>query len=93
MCFNVFLYGKTHVSYILHTKKTPCLTHCLIQRRIAQCSFVHSKKKTVFKRTRRFIGENSTLENKNSPFQKNVYLKASFKKNPTTELVGSSYPV
>jgi hypothetical protein len=24
MCFNVFLYGKTRVSYIFHTKKTQC---------------------------------------------------------------------
>jgi hypothetical protein len=23
----VFLFGKTHVSYIFHIKKTPCLTH------------------------------------------------------------------
>jgi hypothetical protein len=33
MCFNVFLYGKTHVSYILHIKKTPSLKpcfHCLL---------------------------------------------------------------
>jgi hypothetical protein len=28
MCFNVFLYGKTHVYYILHIKKTPSLTPC-----------------------------------------------------------------
>jgi predicted phosphodiesterase len=27
--FNVFLYGKTHVSYIFHIKKTQCFTPCL----------------------------------------------------------------
>jgi hypothetical protein len=70
MCFNVFLNGKTLVSYIFHIKKTQCFTLCLQLYLCADCfpDIIKEKIKNLRVKTK-----NNTLQNKTVIYSEKKY--------------------